>query len=542
MSARKCRKLGLLLALVLLTCLALSACGEESPQVSATQVEVDTPLPQATEAAPTEEVATAAPVPPRDVVVAFAGPVTFVDPHLGADTMAVNTANCLFDPLVNRDARDMSIAPGLAESWEIPDSLTYIFHLRKGVRFHNGEEFTSSDVKFTFDRMVNFPQMAKHIKNVASVEAPDNYTVIIRLKTPYAPWMVRMPTFYIVPEDYLKATGDEAFNSEPIGTGPYKFVEWVHDDHLTMEANEDYWGGAPEVKRAIFKVIPEASTRVAALLAGEVDAIEVVPPEDVDMLQADPSVRVLPADDFRFYFFAMNQQPPFDDVRVRQAVSYAIDWDTILLLFNGYAHRTPLPALPGDFGYADYADDLMQYAYNYDPDKARQLLAEAGYPDGFETVIEGPNSTYPNSVEVLQAVAAQLAEVGIKAEVKVYEYLVYFNDTYQAHKLQGIGIYNMGNPIFDPDHLMGIHFDPDRSTQMYYQNPELTEFIHKGTTTVDRTERIAIYREAMQLLLEQAPFIWGYGVQQIYAVRSDIQWTPRTDVKIYPAEMSFIQP
>lgn len=535
----RCRKSAPLVAVLIMISLILSACGQTPPQVGETPPAADQPTAEPAAVEPTKADPEAA-SSQREVVVAFAGPVTYVDPHMSADTMAVQAANCMFDPLVTRAASDMSIVPALAESWDILDPLTYVFHLRQGVRFHNGEELTSSDVKFTFERMVNFPQMAKHIKNVESVEALDDYTVQIRLLTPYAPWLVRMPTFYIVPEDYVKEVGDEEFARSPIGTGPYRFVEWVHDDYLKLEANEDYWGGAPEVKRTTFKVIPEASTRVAALLVGEVDAIEVVPPEEVPRLEADENVRVLPADDFRFYFFAMNQKPPFDDVRVRQAVSYAIDWDTILQLFGGYAHRTPLPALPGDFGYAEYADELMQYTYAYDPDKARQLLAEAGYPDGFETVIEGPNSTYPNGVEVCQAVAAQLTEVGIKAEVKVYEYLVYFNETYQAQKLQGIGIYNMGNPIFDPDHLMGIHFDPDRSTQLYFQMPELTELIHKGTVTVDKTERVEIYREAMKLILEQAPFVWGYGVQQIYAVRSDIEWTPRTDVKIYPQEMSLI--
>jgi peptide/nickel transport system substrate-binding protein len=486
------------------------------------------------------ELVTARPVPQRDLVVALvADPVT-LDPHADANETTVNAVRHIFETLVDRDRDDMSIVPGLAESWEIPDPQTYVFKLREGVRFHNGEELTASDVKFTFERMLAFPSMKKYSEPlIESVEVIDDYTVQFKLKIPYAPFLRRMPTFHIVPEDYIKAVGDEEFARHPIGSGPYKFVEWVKDDHLTLEANEDYWGGAPEVKRAIFKPVPEPSTRVAALLAGEADIIARVEAEDVPRVEQGKDVRIEAIEDNRFMFYFMNShKPPFDDVRVRQAVSYAIDWDTILQLFGGYAFRVPLPAHRGDFGYAEYADDLMPYTYNYDPDKARQLLAEAGYPNGFETTIETPIDNTPKDVEVTEVVAAQLAEVGIKAAVETYPWSVYYTERFNGVIIPGIGQFSMGNPIFDPDHLMSVHFDPDRRAY-YFDMPELTELAHRGMATVDEKERVEIYRQAMRLILEQAPYAWGYGVKQIYGVRADINWTPRTDVRVFAFEVSF---
>lgn len=279
---------------------------------------------------------------------------------------------------------------------------------------------------------------------------------------------------------------------------------------------------------------------MAALLAGEVDVIEVVPPEDVLRLEQEEDVRVEIEEGYGGYFFVMNiKKPPFDDVRVRQAVNYAIDWDEIMELFGGYAYRRPLPCYRLDFGYAEYADDLMQYAYDYDPDKARELLAEAGYPDGFEVTIE-TGTGFTKAAEVTQAVAAQLAEVGIKAKVEVYERLVYYNERYKTGNLE-MGMFVMGNPISDPDHLMAIHFDPDRAVGVSYRNPKLTELAHRGVATVDPKERVEIYREALQLVLEEAAYAWGYGTKLIYGVRADINWKPRVDVRMYPHDMSFVK-
>jgi peptide/nickel transport system substrate-binding protein len=429
--------------------------------------------------------------------------------------------------------------PDLAESWEIVDETTYVFKLREGVQFHNGEDLTASDVAFSFDRMLEYPSMEKYVEPlIESVDVIDDYTVQINLKDPYAPFLKRMPTFCIVPEDYIKEVGDEEFAKHPVGSGPYKFVEWVHDDHLTLEANEAYWRGAPDIKTVIFKPIPEAATRVAALEAGEADIVEAVPIDDLPRLEENEDIRIETKENNKFFFWVMNtHNPPFDDVLVRRAVSYAIDWETILQLFEGHAFRTPIPALSDDWGYAEYGDDLKEHAYYYDPDKAKDLLAEAGFPDGFKTAID-TSLRYAREDEVSQAIAAQLAQVGIDAEVRQYEWGVYYGEIWKDANIEGIGSFSMGNPLFDPDHLFATHFDPDRRAY-YFSKPELTELSHRGMATIDPEERVEIYRQALQMILEEAPYLWGYGVKQAYGVRADIDWTPRTDVRVFMDEASF---
>lgn len=248
--------------LLIVGSLILSACAPPTPEVIEKKVVVEKEVPVTVEVEKevvvekevtkiVEKVVTATPVPQREVVLGFTSDPPAVDPHVSATTMAIETVDCMFNPLVQKD-RHLSIVPDLAESWEIVDPKTYVFKLRKGVRFHNGEEFTASDVEFTFERMLTSKGMKRYVEQfVESVEVIDDYTVQLNLKIAYAPFLKRVPTFYIVPEDYIKAVGDEEFARHPIGTGPYKFVEWVHDDHLTLEANEDYWEGPPEIKRIV---------------------------------------------------------------------------------------------------------------------------------------------------------------------------------------------------------------------------------------------------------------------------------------------------
>jgi len=553
MTTNSNRKRTIFLTLSILVSLILSACATPTAEVIekvVTQIVKETVVVEGTplivEKAVTqivEKVVTATPVPQRELVVALAADPPTLDPLADASSATVNSVKHIFSSLVERDPDDMSIVPELVESWEIVDDTTYVFKLRKGLRFHNGEELTTSDVKFSFDRMLEpeFISMGKYVETlIESIEVIDEYTVQFNLLTPYAPFLARMPTFHIVPEDYINAVGSEEFARHPIGSGPYKLVERVHGDHITLEAFEDYWGGAPRIKRVVLKPIPESSTRVAALLAGEADIIQNVPPEDIPKLEQEEDVRVVTGDDYRFYFYGMNSaNPPFDDVRIRQAVSYAIDWDSICELFEGYATRVPLPALPNDWGYAEYADDLMQYTYDYNPDRARELLAEAGFPDGFETTIELGTGRYPKTEEVAQAASAQLAEVGIKAEVVVYEWGVFYTDIYNGVQVKGLYAGSMGNPIFDPDHLMGVHFDPDRRSY-FFNTPELTEMIHRGQVTVDNAERIEIYRGIMKRILEEAPYAWGYTLMQVHGIRADVDWKPRTDTRIFALEASFI--
>jgi peptide/nickel transport system substrate-binding protein len=478
----------------------------------------------------------------QTITVAVTSDPQTLDPHISATAGTVTAVNHIFDKLVQRDPATMAIVSDLAESWEIVDNVTYTFHLRQGVSFHNGEEFNADDVLFSFARMrqPGFEQLGKYVEPlIESVEKIDDYTVQFNLVAPYGPFLNRMPSFYMVPQDYITEVGDEEFARNPVGTGPFTFLEWIPGERLVFQANPDYWAGAPEAQTVVFRPIPEASTRIAALLSGDVDIIEQVNLTDIPRLERGDGARVEVVNDNGFYFYGIqSSRPPFDDVRVRQALTYAVNWDEVLSIFDGYAFRVPLPALPTDFGYSDYIDDIQHLLPTYDPERARELLAEAGYPNGFDTIIEASNGNYPKDAELAQAVAAQLAEIGINAEVRVYEWGVYLADVWRNGNADGLAFFSMGNPLFDPDHLYTVHFDPNGSGS-YYNHPELTELGELGRVTTDPKERADVYRRMMEHLLTNVPYLWTHGVQQVYAVRPDINWKPRADNRIFMDEVTF---
>jgi len=315
----------------------------------------------------------------------------------------------------------------------------------------------------------------------------------------------------------------------------------VRDDHLTLEAFADYHTGAPPINRVVIQPIPEASTRIAALLAGEVDIVDQLPADAVNTVSQSGDSRVEQAASNSLAYVAMNTfEPPLDDVRVRQALNYAVDWDTILtFILNGYGVRAPFPATPYDFGYDEYAAELQQFTYSYDPERARQLLAEAGYPDGFTTTLETSEVATNQAVDVAQTIADQLAEVGVTVEIQTAAASV-FLDRWRAAEITGLHLYEVANPLFDPDHLMSVQWDPER-TSRYYNAPELTELIHAGMANTNEAERVEIYREIMAMLLQAAPWLFAYNVVDLYGVRNDIAWTPRADRRVFLFEASFVQ-
>lgn len=472
----------------------------------------------------------------RTAVVALTGDASFLDPHKEINTLSVIVANHFFDALIDRDPATMEPVPALAESWDIIDPTTYVFHLREGVLFHDGVELTASDVKFSFDRILN-PEFSNRVVTYAtaidSVEIIDDYTVQLNLNSPYAPMLNRMASFYIVPQHYVEDVGDEEFNRNPMGSGPYRFVEWERDDHISLVSNEDYWGGAPDVKSVLFRSIPEASTRIAALLSGEVHLADTVSADNAPVIERSNCCDIAVVDSNTVYYLTINSSnEPFDDVRVRQALSHAIDWDSILGLFDGYASRVAFPSLPTVFGHAKIAEHLEGRTLDYDPERARELLAEAGHADGFNVNIMVPSGRYPSGEDVVQVVASQLEEVGLTTTIEVLEWGVFYGELYTAGLQRDLAMGGTANPLFDPDHIMATNFDPKRSS-FYYNHEDLTDLIDQGIAETDPDARIEIYKQVMEHLVEQAPYIWGYQVQRIYGLSNDLVWNPRVDGRIF---------
>jgi peptide/nickel transport system substrate-binding protein len=343
-----------------------------------------------------EKLVTSTPLPARDVIiVALADSVLSLDPADYRSRETETVIRNMFDGLVTRDTRS-GVHMELAESMEWLDDTTMEVKLREGVKFHDGVEMTADDVVFTFERiigenMIEYPEAHTSprkglIGPLESIEKVDDYTVKMHFSGPWPPAMQMIVHQQIVPKHYLEEVGTEGFVAHPIGTGPFKFVSAEGLDQVVLERFDDYWGGAPDlepagaacVRQAVFRVIPEASTRVAALLAGEVDIIQAVPPELLETLAQTPGIQVRTAPSTQPKWMEMNvSQPPFDDVLVRQALNYAVDKDLFIeALYGGRA-----VALPGALSpYNNYVNKSLE-PYPYDPDKALELLAEAGWTD-----------------------------------------------------------------------------------------------------------------------------------------------------------------
>lgn len=326
------------------------------------------------------------------LVVGIRATIESLDPANHRNRIAETVIRNMFDGLVTRTP-DGRVVPEIAESWEAISPTLWEFKIRKGITFHNGEPLTADDVKFTFDRIItegglgngkSSPRKAGLLDPVTKVEKVDDYTVRFHLSAPWPIILQMLVHQQIVPKDYVERVGSEEFARKPIGAGPFKFVEGKLDERVVMERYDGYYGGSPDIpvagpakiKRAIFEVIPETSTRVAALQSGQAHIIQSVPPELVPELDKDPNCEVKTVEGTRVYFLEMNvTRPPFDDVRVRQAMNYAIDWDLIIeKVLGGYATRLNGPLLPHGF-----ARHTGLSPYPFDPDRARQLLRDAGY-------------------------------------------------------------------------------------------------------------------------------------------------------------------
>jgi peptide/nickel transport system substrate-binding protein len=497
------------------------AANTAAPQ--ATTAPQPTRAPEATQApAPTT-----APVEELTLTVAINGQPSRLQPQQPVGRLNEIVNALLYDALTTRD-QSGSLIPALAEAWERIDDTTWEFTLREGVTFHNGDPLTAADVKFTYEKLVLDPEVKSphqtFLQTIASVEVVNDTTFRVITNLPDVLLPSRVFDLYgsIVPQKYYEAVGDAAFDAAPVGTGPYKFVEWVKDSHMTLAANEDYWGGKPAYDTLVLRFITDDAARMAAMLAGEVDVASTVPAARVEELKADAGLDVRTAPSSRFYFVVMNTtQEPFDDPLVRQAVNLAIDREA-LVLGVGRGYGTPLASvfIPQSFGF----DAALQP--QYDPERAKSLLAEAGYPDGFDVVFDSFTGSIVDHSKVAEAIVAQLAEVGINATLNVAEYGV-FGPKRLAHETNPMYIYSLGDWAFD----MGVHLKSyvEGSQGYYFQDPELAAQIDAALGMFDEDERIEAYQAIQQAFYEKAPYGAVYQLEQIWAVSQEVAWDPQPD-------------
>jgi peptide/nickel transport system substrate-binding protein len=455
-----------------------------------------------------------------------------LDPRVGTDAQSERIGELMFEGLVRRD-ENFELKPRLAESWEIPDPLTYIFHLRHDVRFHDGRAMTSADVKWTLESLLDGKiRSAKTsaYRYVNRVEAPNDFTFVIRLKEPFAAllWNLSDGAMGVVPN----GSGEELAR-RPIGTGPFRFVSETPDREVVIERNEQYWGKRAGLRRVRFNVVPDATTRALELRKGSADAeINALPGDMVPALGRQPQLAVERAPGTSYQYLSMNLRDPIlKNVLVRQALAYAIDRKPLIhYLWHDMAREANSVLPPQHWAY-----DAKAVSYPHNAAKARELLDEAGYhADGngvrFHLVMK--TSTDESTRLLCAVLQQQLREVGIALDIRSYEFATFYADVvkgaFQLYSLRWVGGSNQDPDVFE-NVFDTASFAPKRANRGYYSNPEVDRLIAQGRRSVDEKERTAVYGQIQEILNRELPYIhlwWGDNVLVHSRRLEKVQLTP----------------
>ncbi len=468
---------------------------------------------------------------PNSVTFLMDAAPTNLDPRIGADAYSEHVHGLIFSSLLGRDD-NMNPIPDLAESWEIPDPLTYIFHLRHGVKFHDGRPLTSADVKYTFDTILAGPLKTPKrgsLKPVGSIGAPDAFTVVFHLREPYASllWTLTTPGIGIVP-----AGSGADFAQHPVGTGPFRFVSYTVDEQIVLERNSDYFGAAPKIQTLHMRIVTDALVRALELRKGSADAaINSLTPDMVVTLAKEKDVRSDQQAGTSLAYLAFNLDDPVLRRReVRQALAYATDRKTIIqYLLRGQA-RPASSLLPPNHWAFD--PDLPQY--DFDPARAEALLDQAGLrrgPDGIRLHLTLKTSTDESARLTSEAIAEQWKKVGVALELRPLEFATLYTDitrgTFQIYSLRWVGANN------DPDIFEYVFsskkFPPDGANRGHYQNTALDALLNQARVEMNREKRKELLFHIQKIVAADEPYInlWYVDNVCVHRVRlSDIKMSP----------------
>ena len=465
--------------------------------------------------------------PPDRLVVAQGADAASLHPLMETGLVEASAYGNIYDPLVTLDA-DGRLVPALAESWERRDDRLWVFRLRPGVSFHDGEVFDSTSVRFTIETLLD-PATSSPIRAqldaIERVETPDAQTAVIVTKQPFAPLIAELTQLMMIPKAYTERVGFGAPTDQPNGTGAFRFVERVRDDRIVLEANGEHWGGTPAVQSLEIRPIPETATRMASVRSGQADLAVNVPVEQIPTLQRDgidvvdrPGVQAL-------YVRLHARKPPLDDVRVRQAIVHAVDVDQIIAtLYGGRARRTTGPYPPEVLGY-DAAAPLTAY----DPGLARALLREAGVAEGTTLVFETPQGRYPKDDQVALAIVGFLEQVGLRVQLRTIEWAAYLKKI-QAGDGEHLFLLAGTNRTFDPHFtIVRLYGNGGAFGRAYYGNPEIDPLAVQAAAELDADRRQSIYSRILATLRADVPALWLAQLDDLYALRPGVVWQPRAD-------------
>lgn len=493
----------------------------------------------------------AAAAPVGKAVIAQGVDPTTLDMANQSESPAANVGRQIFETLYDRD-QSLKIVPTLATDMpKLVAPTTWEIKLRKGVKFHNGEDFTAESAKFSLERLAQGQgklRGATFFAPIDRVEVVDPSTIRVHTKKPW-PTIVSVLTFVqggmVPPKEY--AGKDTTFlTRNPIGTGPYKFVRWAKDEEIVLEANPNYWRGAPKIKTIVFKPIPDDAVRVAALQNGEIDVAVNIPPHLGAIIDKHPKIFLSTAPSIRtiqlmYYTHQMDKdhkptgpyQGPTADKRVRQALGYALDVDEIIKgVLDGKAVRvaTMLPSM--HFGF----DPKLQ-PIKHDPARAKKLLAEAGYPSGLEITLNGPQGRYVRDKEVAEAVAGQWTKAGIKTNLRTFEFVNYLNNMVYVHKAGPVWLIGWGTNTMDAETVYGPLF---KSPGIFvnWHNEDFNKMVDEGVSIMDDKKRLEQWHRINKLWIDETPAVPLYQQIDLYGVSRRLNWKARSDEVIKAYDMS----
>ena len=442
----------------------------------------------------------------------------------------------VFDHLAARDLKTGKVGPSLATAWRNLDDTTWEVRLRPGVRFHDGTPFTARDVKASFDRVLDperkLTARGSHVQ-IKSVEILDDHSVRFKTDGPYPLFVERLAALVMQSDKVIREKGHEWMQENPIGTGPYKLVRWAKKQEHLLVRNDDYWGPKPAFKYVRIRIIPEQATQLAELISGGVDVIKAVPPDQMDVINKSGAARTSTSPILRTAMLQLDQAGrtgpnPFTDRRVRQAANLAVDMDAIIKhVLNGLGDRTATTINPMAFGY-----DPTLKPYRQDVAAAKKLLAEAGYPNGFEVGFQqGPPIVEPALPQTSEAIVADLAKAGIRTRRRYVGEIGPYVNLVRDGKAEPMFEWSWGYySVFDADAIL---YDVMKCGEAYsyYCNKALDDLIIQGRSTLDQKKRAEVYAKIQRLIFDDAAYLFKWGLRGVWGISNRVEYqAPRDEI------------
>jgi peptide/nickel transport system substrate-binding protein len=470
--------------------------------------------------------------PSETVTLGFRNLPFSLEPHVLELNAGLVTGN-IFDKLIQRTAKG-ELEPALATSWKWMSDTILEFTLRRGVRFHNGDELTADDVKYSFERALDPAKKLTwggQLRGIKTVQIFDAATVRVITEKPLPALVRLLAGFAIVPRRYVESVGDQAFAAAPVGTGPWRFVEWKRDQHIRLEAFDQHWRGKPPFRYLVVRGVPDVGTRMAELKTGGVDLVWWPPADLIPELARQPNLHISSVPGTRVHYVALDMRvPPFDNKLVRQAANYAIDKQALIQkLMDGRAVQVPTVLSPLVFAY-----DGDVTPYPHDPRRARELLAQAGYPNGVDITLHCACSNYQT---IFEAMGQMLTDAGIRTTTKRWEFGPAWWKFFQGEGKATHGYYwDLARGDLDPAGTLYslYHTEPAAWVGKWYARVAgLDALIDQAQTTPDPHQRQQIYVRIQRLIREEAPTIFLFAQHQTLAMSKRLEYQARPDEALW---------